>query len=435
MNNITSLQNYAKNFFANSDVSYVIFYNENNEIVAMKGSPQFIDKKFQNDDILKLKSNTYNIYRGIIGKKGTKIGSLNIGFDMSSINKIVGRDLITNILLWLFTDIFILVIYYYLLTYFLKPLKSLHEAAKCISKKDFTCFVPVSSKDELGDISEQFNTMIGELNNFYNNLENQIKKSTEGIHILNKKLIDRSMELDTLNKQLKELDKKKSDFVSIVAHDLRTPLTSIMGYTDTILNDKLKISEQDKKEYLNIIHNESCRISRLVSDFLDVSKIEAGMIELNKEETNMAELVKETTKSINMILKGDYIVVESDKNINKIKIDNDRITQVLQNIIWNAIKFSPKGSIIKIAVKNYPDGVKVDIFDKGPGIPAKYKEKIFQKFFIIDDDILRKKTGTGLGLAIAKSIIEMHGGKIWVENVVSGGSCFSFTIPGERVNS
>ncbi|HAM39675.1 MAG: hypothetical protein A2474_02530 [Elusimicrobia bacterium RIFOXYC2_FULL_34_12] len=429
MSGLNKMHEYAKNIVIAPETEYIIFYDKNDDFITYSGRINYTKVALRTDNILKLKSDIYNVHREIKGKEGLKIGSINVGFNIRIFNEIIKSNLTTGIIIYSVSSFIIVIIFYFLLNIFLKPLKSLYNAARCVSKKNFNCFVPVSKKDELGEISEQFNIMISELNNFYNNLEEQVQNATDDVRMLNAKLIERSMELDKINKQLIELDKKKSNFISIVAHDLRTPLTSIMGYADTLLNKKLKISEHNRIEYLNIIQTESHRLSRLISDFLDISKMETGIIKLYKEEVDIVKITKETIANINMILKSNSIILESDKNIGSVEIDKDRIIQVLQNIIWNAIKFSPKGSVIKVNISNHIYGIRVDVFDKGPGIADEFKEKIFEKFFTIEDDVVRKKTGTGLGLSIAHTIVELHGGKIWVENNISGGSCFSFLIP------
>jgi len=334
---------------------------------------------------------------------------------MQSLKDIIRKNLIIGIFLWAGATVLIIILNYFSLSYFLKPIKYLYESTKQIAKKNFSNKVPILSKDELGIISKQFNIMSEELATFYNKLKNKVKEATSG--------------LEKANKKLREMDKKKSEFVAIVAHDLRTPITSIMGFADTLTDKEFKLTIQEKEEYLNIIRYESHRLSRLIADFLDISKIEDNRMGLDIKKKNVSELIRKALNSINTKAKGVTLSLESEENFREVYLDADRITQVIQNLIGNALKYSPQNSVIKVLLKQNPSEIRINVIDHGPGIPDEYKEKIFEKFYRGDDDISKKERGSGLGLAIAKSIIEMHGGRIWVEDATPSGSCFIITLP------
>ncbi|MDD5687403.1 MAG: MASE3 domain-containing protein [Elusimicrobia bacterium] len=231
------------------------------------------------------------------------------------------------------------------------------------------------------------------------------------------------------NLRLQELDKKKSEFVSIVAHDLRTPLTSIMGFADTIMNKKLNLTGEQKGTYIGYIQEESRRLGRLISNYLDIANIDEGKLELNISETDLKQLIDDTVKMFSTNSKDMRISFESEPDLTGLKADPDRIKQVLQNIIGNAIKYSPQQSIIKITARKKLNDIQVSISDRGPGIPDTEKEKIFHKFYRMDNVLSRDASGTGLGLTITKSIIERHKGKIWIEDNSPIGSIFIFTLP------
>ena len=231
------------------------------------------------------------------------------------------------------------------------------------------------------------------------------------------------------NFELQKIDKKKSEFVSMVAHDLKTPLTSIMGFADSLVNKKLKLTEEQKETFIGYIQEESRRLGRLISDFLDISNIEEGKFGLKKQNTDIKKLINKTVEMFKFNAKEIQFIKEFENNLCEIVIDQDRIRQVLQNIIGNAIKYSPLKSVIKIILKRKLDETQIIICDQGQGIVNEEKEKIFEKFYRVDSHIARLELGTGLGLAISKAIIEKHGGKIWVEDNVPIGSCFIFTIP------
>ncbi|OGS46227.1 MAG: hypothetical protein A2539_03020 [Elusimicrobia bacterium RIFOXYD2_FULL_34_15] len=235
--------------------------------------------------------------------------------------------------------------------------------------------------------------------------------------------------LKAKNFELLEIDKKKTEFVSMVAHDLRTPLTSIMGFADSLTNSKLKLTEEQKVIFIGYIQEESRRLGRLISDFLDISNIEEGKLELKKQKTDIKPIICKTIDMFKMDVKDIQFKIEFENDLPEVDIDYDRIRQVLQNIIGNAIKYSPAKSIINIALKRKFNEVQTMISDQGPGIANEEKLKIFEKFYRVDSHISRLELGTGLGLAISKAIIKRHGGRIWVEDNMPTGSCFIFTLP------
>ncbi|MFH0948117.1 MAG: ATP-binding protein, partial [Elusimicrobiota bacterium] len=285
-----------------------------------------------------------------------------------------------------------------------RPIGELVSGTERIATGDLNYKVTVPSKDEIGELAGSFNKM-----------SCAVQEATN--------------ELEESNKKLREIDKRKSEFVAIVSHDLRTPLTSIIGFADTVLNKELKLSEQETREYINIIKTEAHRLGRLISDFLNISEIEEGKLQIKIEKTNISELIGTTKELIDTKTKEIKLSIEIEKNLPDIYLDGDKIRQVLQNIIGNALKYSPVNSELKIIVRKYQKELQICVIDKGPGIADDKKKIIFEKFYRGDDEIAQKERGIGLGLAIAKSIIEMHNGKIWVEDEKPSGSRFIFTLP------
>ena len=236
------------------------------------------------------------------------------------------------------------------------------------------------------------------------------------------------------NEQLKELDRMKSEFLSTAAHELRTPLTSILGFSEILLQRKLDKERQAR--FLKIINEETQGLADLISDLLDVSRIESGRgfkikkasIELRKIILENVDLFKSRTD------KHDFEVNIPDDPV-RLKADKDKIDQVMENLISNAVKFSPQGGKITISVEQSEGEVKISVADTGMGIPKKDLPHIFERFYRVDNTFTLGIGGTGLGLAIVKYIIESHGGKIWAESEVGKGSTFSFTLPLEPSNS
>ena len=249
----------------------------------------------------------------------------------------------------------------------------------------------------------------------------------QGQDITERKLAEEVLKNE--NQKLQELDRKKSEFVSIVSHDLRTPLTSIMGFADTIVNRKLKLTAEQKEKYIGYIQDESRRLGRLISDYLDLSHIEDGKFELNAARTNISHLIEKVAEIFMANPKETRVAAKFSANLPEVKLDQDRIRQVLQNLIGTAIKYSPAKSSILVEAKKNSHDIIVSVADEGPGIPDSEKKKVFQRFYRGNFEVSKSEPGTGLGLTIAKGIVEKHGGKIWVESTSGKGSTFYFTLP------
>jgi len=257
----------------------------------------------------------------------------------------------------------------------------------------------------------------------------------------------RAKELEIANRRLQELDALKTALMSTASHDMRSPMTSILGFTQMIgvrfARSFLPLCEGDKtllteaKEIirsLQVIDQEGKRLVRLVNDFLDLSRFESGCSKWQDRPIQMTEIIEASTQAIRGQLAGRpelVLHVTAEPNLPVIICDRDRLMQVMMNLLDNAVKFTPKGSISVQASSTHDKAIDVRISDTGPGIPEEEKEKVFSKFHQLRQDVSRNKRlkGTGLGLAICKQIIEHYKGKIWVESAVGQGSTFIFRIP------
>jgi PAS domain S-box-containing protein len=243
-------------------------------------------------------------------------------------------------------------------------------------------------------------------------------------------------ELQKAYEKLQELDKMKDNFLSTVSHELRTPLTSIKSFTEILLT--YEDDKETQREFLNIINDESDRLTRLINDFLDISKIESGHVQWETDILNISEIVETAVNSTQALsAKADLTVnVDLAPDLPNILGDRDRLVQVVTNLISNAIKFTPEGGNIRLtseiqageASYHVPDIVKISVNDNGMGIASEDEDHIFDKFIQVGDTLRNKPPGTGLGLAICKEIVEHHGGTIWVESELAKGSTFSFTL-------
>lgn len=235
--------------------------------------------------------------------------------------------------------------------------------------------------------------------------------------------------------RLKELDKMKSDFVSNVSHELRTPLTAIKGSVDNMLDGLTGSLNEKQSRYLMRMKSNADRLTRLVNDILDLSRIEAGKIDLNPRVLSLTALAKEVAEGLRSLAVEKLISLEvasPDAGVTA-WADRDKVIQILMNLIGNAVKFTPTHGRVSVTVeRNGNQWVQTSVADTGPGIPSEEANKIFAKFYQVAPVGRQKARGTGLGLAISKALVEMHGGKIWVESEVGGGSTFSFTLPAQQ---
>lgn len=224
-----------------------------------------------------------------------------------------------------------------------------------------------------------------------------------------------------------EVDQMKSEFVSTVSHELRTPLSSILGFTELMLNRELKPDRRNK--YLTTIFNESKRLTALINDFLDVQRMESGKQTYDKRFFDLLPVLSKIIEAQQVNANLHEIILESGSSHPIILGDKDKMEQVFTNLINNAVKYSPDGGVINVKVTIIDQEVKVDIIDHGLGIPEDSMEKLFTKFYRVDNSDRRKIGGTGLGLSIVQEIVKAHEGEISVQSKFGSGSTFTVLLP------
>jgi two-component system sensor histidine kinase GlrK len=273
-----------------------------------------------------------------------------------------------------------------------KPLSSMRKKTRQVARGDFKCSLDLSSPPEIGDLAQDFNDMCN---------------------------------------RLMEMDKMKSDFFSLMAHELRMPLASIKEGTNLLLRGIGEELKERRKEVLTIIAEESNHLIDLVNSLLDLSKMEAGIITLNLKPSDMRRLINKAASGMEPLAmaKSVSIKMEVPSDLPDVKVDQERILQVLRNLIGNAVKFTPPGGRITISAQAVEKGMRVSVADTGPGIPKEDLDAIFDKFQQAALLSYSKIMGTGMGLAIVKHIISAHGGKVWVESKIGQGSTFIFSLP------
>ncbi len=236
-------------------------------------------------------------------------------------------------------------------------------------------------------------------------------------------------------KQAEVADRLKSAFLATMSHELRTPLNSIIGFTGIILRERVGPLNDEQKKQLNMVRRSSRHLLALINDVLDISKIEAGQLQMVSEPIDIRQIVEKVVQSTRPLTEGRglELAFEMAPDLNTITGDSRRVEQILLNLLSNAIKFTEQGSV-RIVCKEDAENVTIQVMDTGIGIKEEDMGKIFQSFRQIDSGLTRKYDGTGLGLSISKRLVELMGGRIWINSVWGSGSTFGFSLPKERRN-
>ncbi len=239
----------------------------------------------------------------------------------------------------------------------------------------------------------------------------------------------RASELAIAYEELKESDRLKDELVQNVSHELRTPLTFVKGYVDLLMDGEMGLVSAEQQDALNIVAAKTDEITRIIDDIITLQRIDSGNLQL--EVTSMTDLIKTAVSGHRLVAekKGLEIVSTLPDESGLVPVDRGRINQVLDNLIANAMKFSPNGGKISVTMEDLEDEIQVIISDQGVGMPKDKQKRIFDRFYQIDGSSRRRFGGTGIGLAIVKRIINAHHGKIWVESELNVGSSFYFTLP------
>ena len=271
---------------------------------------------------------------------------------------------------------------------FTKPIRALKRGAARIAGGDLAYRVEVKSKDEFGELATSFNSMAATLDSS---------------------------------------EQSRRRLFADIAHELRTPLSVIGGTVDAMLDGVY----EPNPDNLTSIKEETEVLTRLVAELRDLTLAESGHLKLEVEPTNLAELVQRRVSQAEVIAQGKNISLKTDitERLPEIEADGRRVEQVVANLLDNALNHTPQGGTVTIAVSPDKNGILVSVSDTGEGIPPEHLPYIFERFYRVDDARSRKTGGAGLGLAIAKQMVELHGGRIWVESEAGKGSKFSFAMP------
>ena len=231
-------------------------------------------------------------------------------------------------------------------------------------------------------------------------------------------------------KNLVELNQLKNKFLGMAAHDLRNPLTSIRGFSEILLDGELGPISEEQKEFLGIINTTSNEMLTLLNDLLDISVIESGKLDLQRTMGSLNKIITDRIRINEVIAEKKDMTIHADLDETpELLFDPNRITQVFDNIVSNAIKFSPSGTTVFVTMKKSGNNIKVSVRDEGPGISEEDQSQLFGEFQRLSATPTGGEKSTGLGLSIVKKMVEAHNGTLTVESVVGSGATFSFELP------
>jgi signal transduction histidine kinase len=234
-------------------------------------------------------------------------------------------------------------------------------------------------------------------------------------------------DLKEANRQLSQLDQLKSEFIAIASHELRTPLTLILGYASFLREE----ASGKEGEQLDVVLQAATQLRGLIDDMVNLSNIDSGSTELNPRDFILQDVVLQSIEAQQQFAAAKKLKIDTTLPETPLWVhaDREKIAIILTNLLDNAIKFTPPGGRIDIAVRHHGGGLAISVSDTGIGVPESDAERIFERFYQVESHLTRRHEGMGLGLSIAKAMVELHGGRIWVESVEGRGSRFTFTLP------
>lgn len=239
--------------------------------------------------------------------------------------------------------------------------------------------------------------------------------------------IAHARQLETINEQLEQASKMQRTFVSIIGHEIRTPLTTIQGFSELLRDSEWSMTEI--KEFASDIYIDAQRLNRIISELLDLERMKSGRMSFNMKKVRLNTLLRKAVKRAQASTKKHMFTLQLDKRISQVEADEDKLIQVITNLLSNAVKYSPAGGEILVTSQLEEGDVHIQVQDHGIGIPANALENLFTPFYRVESTSTRYIQGTGLGLPIVKEIIEMHHGKVWVESTLGQGSMFHLSLP------
>ena len=304
-----------------------------------------------------------------------------------------------------------------------RPIESIQVAAARIGSGALDQRIEIPSRDELGALADEFNRMAERLRASYAELEQKVDERT-------RELATALEELDEKSRELEAASLHKSAFLANMSHELRTPLNAILGFSQVLEEGLFGELNAKQREYVDDILSSGRHLLSLINDVLDLSKVEAGQIELEMAPFSLREALESGVVTVRERATRGGVRVElgAVPDLDVVEGDERRVRQVIFNLVSNAVKFTPAGGTVDISAAQVNGEVRVAVADSGPGIAPEDRDRIFEEFQQTDSGI-EQGEGTGLGLALSKRLVELHGGRIWVDTELGRGSTFVFTLP------
>ena len=309
-----------------------------------------------------------------------------------------------------------------------RPVKQIRTAAARIGAGAYDERIELRRRDELGGLADELNGMAASLQASVQSLERKVEERTRALQ-------QALTELSVKGRQLEVASEHKSEFLANMSHELRTPLNAIIGFSQVLRQRMFGPINEKQEEYLDDILSSGNHLLSLINDVLDLSKVEAGQVELEVASFSLREALE---RGVVMVREpatkhGVRLSLELAPGIDLVEGDERRLRQVIFNLLSNAVKFTPEGGEVVVATASRDHEVLISVTDTGPGIPLDDHERIFEEFQQTSVGV-QQREGTGLGLALSKRLVELHGGRIWIESEPGHGSRFVFTLPAKEAN-
>ncbi|MBI4320570.1 MAG: HAMP domain-containing protein [Chloroflexi bacterium] len=309
-----------------------------------------------------------------------------------------------------------------------RPIEALTASAKRISAGDLDSGVQVVDTGEIGVLAQALEEMrvklaesMRELTRWGTELEERVRSRTAE----NARLIEELGRLEAMS----ELDRLRSEFVSSVSHELKTPLGFLKGYATSALRTDVVPTQDTTREFLKIIQQESETLEELVDNLLDTARLQSGKLAVEKRPVNVRDIVRSVVDKAKAVAPERTFSLEFPAEFPEVSADGRRLGQVLNNLIDNAIKYTSQGCRIRLCGRVHDDHVIITVEDEGAGIRPEDLGRVFEPFYRVDSPLTHRERGNGLGLSICRGIVEAHGGSIWVDSTVGKGSAFIFSLP------
>lgn len=324
-----------------------------------------------------------------------------------------------------------------------QPITRLTESTARMAEGQIDQEISVDSRDELGTLATTYNKMAKALTHTLDERARVAEELRDLNRSLEDRILERTSQLEETNRDLSRASRHKSEFLANMSHELRTPLNAILGFTELIIDGIYGQVPDELRESMEDIRINGRHLLRLINDVLDLSKIEAGQMRLNLGEYSLQSLIDSVISATRSLAteKRLELVARIEADLPPALGDSKRMTQVLMNLVGNAIKFTPWGGSVNVTARRVRsaqsdarsvdsgDFIEIAVADTGIGIPAEELKSIFSEFRQVDSSITREYGGSGLGLSIAKRLVEMHEGSIWADSQVGRGSTFYVRIP------